>query len=62
VRPPSPGAQSRRTALSFEVADIRGEIRELERRGVSFADYDLPGPEDGRPHRGAGQREGGVVQ
>lgn len=36
------GAQSRRTALTFEVTDIRAEIRDLERRGVTFADYDLP--------------------
>lgn len=32
-----------RTELSFEVADIVAEIRDLEGRGVSFADYDLPG-------------------
>lgn len=32
-----------RTELSFEVDDIVGEIRDLERRGVHFADYDLPG-------------------
>ncbi|MGH3881324.1 MAG: VOC family protein [Actinophytocola sp.] len=41
--PADPGAQSGRTTLSFEVSDIRGEMRELERRGVAFADYDLPG-------------------
>ena len=41
--PAESGAQSGRTALSFEVSDIRGEMRELERRGVAFADYDLPG-------------------
>lgn len=38
-----PGAQSARTVLSFEVTDIAGEIRDLESRGVAFADYDLPG-------------------
>jgi catechol 2,3-dioxygenase-like lactoylglutathione lyase family enzyme len=32
-----------RTELSFEVADIAAEIKDLERRGVVFADYDLPG-------------------
>lgn len=37
-----PGEPSARTAISFEVADIAGEIRDLESRGVRFADYDLP--------------------
>ncbi len=32
-----------RTELSFEVADITAEIRDLAQRGVTFADYDLPG-------------------
>jgi catechol 2,3-dioxygenase-like lactoylglutathione lyase family enzyme len=32
-----------RTELSFEVADIVAEIRDLGSRGVTFADYDLPG-------------------
>jgi predicted enzyme related to lactoylglutathione lyase len=36
------GAQSKHTILTFEVADISGEIRDLEGRGVTFADYDLP--------------------
>jgi catechol 2,3-dioxygenase-like lactoylglutathione lyase family enzyme len=31
------------TELSFEVGDIIAEIDELSRRGVQFADYDLPG-------------------
>jgi catechol 2,3-dioxygenase-like lactoylglutathione lyase family enzyme len=31
------------TELSFEVGDIVAEIDELRRRGVRFADYDLPG-------------------
>lgn len=31
------------TELSFEVGDIVAEIAELSRRGVRFADYDLPG-------------------
>ncbi|MGN6608167.1 MAG: VOC family protein [Jatrophihabitans sp.] len=34
---------SGRTEMSFEVDDIVGEIKELESRGVSFQDYDLPG-------------------
>jgi predicted enzyme related to lactoylglutathione lyase len=36
------GAQSRYTVLSFEVADLGAEIRDLENRGVRFEDYDLP--------------------
>ena len=30
------------TAMSFEVRDVVGEVRELETRGVAFEDYDLP--------------------
>ncbi len=37
------GTKAEHTALSFRVADIRAAIRELEARGVQFADYDLPG-------------------
>jgi catechol 2,3-dioxygenase-like lactoylglutathione lyase family enzyme len=37
------GTKAEHTALSFRVADIAREIRELEARGVQFADYDLPG-------------------
>lgn len=41
---PSPDATATgRTELSFEVGDIGGEIRDLEKRGVTFVDYDLPG-------------------
>jgi catechol 2,3-dioxygenase-like lactoylglutathione lyase family enzyme len=32
-----------RTELSFEVGDIVAEIRDLAGRGVTFAEYDLPG-------------------
>jgi predicted enzyme related to lactoylglutathione lyase len=32
-----------RTEVSFEVDDIAAEITDLEHRGVTFADYDLPG-------------------
>ena len=31
------------TALTFEVADVHSEVRDLEGRGVRFEDYDLPG-------------------
>jgi catechol 2,3-dioxygenase-like lactoylglutathione lyase family enzyme len=41
--PSEAGAQSKHTVLSFEVSDIAGEVRDLEGRGVRFADYDLPG-------------------
>ena len=41
---PSPDAiATGRTELSFEVGDIGSEIRNLEKRGVAFVDYDLPG-------------------
>jgi predicted enzyme related to lactoylglutathione lyase len=42
LMPAEAGAQSAHTVLSFEVDDITAEIRDLERRGVRFADYDLP--------------------
>jgi catechol 2,3-dioxygenase-like lactoylglutathione lyase family enzyme len=37
------GTKAEHTALSFRVRDIRAAIHELEGRGVTFADYDLPG-------------------
>ncbi len=37
------GTKAEHTALSFRVADIGAAIRDLEGRGVKFADYDLPG-------------------
>jgi predicted enzyme related to lactoylglutathione lyase len=41
---PNPaGTQARHTALSFKVDDIGEAIRSLQMRGVTFADYDLPG-------------------
>ncbi len=41
---PDPGATpTGRTEISFEVSDIAAEIRDLGQRGVTFADYDLPG-------------------
>lgn len=37
------GTKAEHTAVSFRVDDIRASIRQLEARGVQFADYDLPG-------------------
>jgi catechol 2,3-dioxygenase-like lactoylglutathione lyase family enzyme len=31
------------TAMSFEVGDLEKEIADLEARGVTFEDYDMPG-------------------
>ncbi|MGY2873859.1 catechol 2,3-dioxygenase-like lactoylglutathione lyase family enzyme [Marmoricola sp. URHA0025 HA25] len=31
------------TAMSFEVGDVAREISDLESRGVTFEDYDMPG-------------------
>jgi predicted enzyme related to lactoylglutathione lyase len=36
------GAQSSHTVLTFEVQDIANEVKDLERHGVDFYDYDLP--------------------
>ena len=41
--PKPDGTKAEHTAMSFEVDDIVAEIRDLERRGVEFHDYDLPG-------------------
>ena len=41
--PGSTATPTGRTELSFEVADIAKQIRDLGERGVTFADYDLPG-------------------
>jgi catechol 2,3-dioxygenase-like lactoylglutathione lyase family enzyme len=37
------GTLATHTAASFQVPDIAAAVRLLESRGVSFADYDLPG-------------------
>lgn len=37
------GTKADHTALSFEVPDIAAGIEELERAGVVFEDYDMPG-------------------
>ncbi|MFF1881197.1 VOC family protein [Pseudarthrobacter sp. NPDC058196] len=42
LMPVSDGKHSEHTALSFEVADIEGTVRDMEARGVMFQDYDLP--------------------
>jgi catechol 2,3-dioxygenase-like lactoylglutathione lyase family enzyme len=41
--PKAEGTKAEHTAISFQVADIGAAIRDLESRGVRFADYDLPG-------------------
>jgi catechol 2,3-dioxygenase-like lactoylglutathione lyase family enzyme len=41
--PRSAPTRADHTALSFEVADIAGEMRTLRERGVRFEEYDLPG-------------------
>jgi catechol 2,3-dioxygenase-like lactoylglutathione lyase family enzyme len=41
--PKAEGTRAEHTALSFKVSDIGAAIRDLESRGVTFADYDLPG-------------------
>ena len=41
--PKPEGTQATHTALSFGVGHIETAVAELERRGVRFADYDLPG-------------------
>ena len=41
--PKPDGTRAEHTAMSFAVDDIVAEIRDLERRGVQFHDYDLPG-------------------
>lgn len=37
------GTKADHTAISFKVDDIARSVRELQARGVQFADYDLPG-------------------
>lgn len=41
--PKPQGTRSEHTALSFEVDDVDAEVKQLEKRGVVFEDYDLPG-------------------
>ena len=37
------GTKADHTAASFRVDDIAKSVRDLQERGVQFADYDLPG-------------------
>ena len=41
--PKPEGTKADHTALSFQVEDIAASVAELERAGVVFEDYDLPG-------------------
>jgi len=41
--PKPEGTKAEHTAVSFLVDDIVDEVADLERRGVAFHDYDLPG-------------------
>jgi len=41
--PREAGTQSKSTALSWEVGDVEEEMSELESRGITFEDYDMPG-------------------
>jgi predicted enzyme related to lactoylglutathione lyase len=41
--PKPEGTKAEHTALSFKVEDIGAAIRDLQSRGVTFADYDYPG-------------------
>ena len=42
LMPAEEGAQSAHTVLSFEIENITRHIKDLEGRGVTFLDYDLP--------------------
>ena len=42
LRPMEGGTKADYTALSFEVTDIEDGVRNLEKAGVRFEDYDLP--------------------
>ena len=41
--PKDEGTKAEHTALSLKVGNIGAAISDLEARGVTFADYDLPG-------------------
>lgn len=41
--PKPEGTRADHTAISFQVSDIAASIEVLERAGVAFEDYDLPG-------------------
>jgi len=42
LKKPEP-TKAEHTALSFEVGDVAGAVRDLTSRGVVFEEYDLPG-------------------
>ena len=48
--------------MTFEVDDLLGTVSELRSRGVKFEEYDFPGLQDRRRHRGARRRQGRLVQ
>jgi predicted enzyme related to lactoylglutathione lyase len=37
------GTRDEQTQAAFRITDVRAEVSELRRRGVSIEDYDLPG-------------------
>ena len=41
--PKPTGTKADHTAVSFQVEDIAAAIEALEKKGVTFSDYDLPG-------------------
>jgi predicted enzyme related to lactoylglutathione lyase len=41
--PKDGGTKAEHTAVSFQVQDIREGVRTLEKAGIKFEDYDLPG-------------------
>lgn len=41
--PKEGGTHADHTAISFQVPDVESEVGQLERAGVVFEDYDLPG-------------------
>jgi catechol 2,3-dioxygenase-like lactoylglutathione lyase family enzyme len=41
--PRAAGTKADHTAVSFLVQDVAASVKELERNGVVFSDYDLPG-------------------
>lgn len=41
--PREAGTQNPSTALSWRVDDVRAAVADLESRGITFEDYDLPG-------------------
>jgi len=42
LMPAEEGAQTAHTVLSFEIENITRQIKDLEGRGVTFFDYDVP--------------------